>query len=70
MENLKLSEEGWNKWIELSNRFEREDYDLLEHNYVQVQSLFKELQFVEANKNLSDDELNKKFDAFLDKLID
>jgi hypothetical protein len=66
MENLNLSKEGWEKWIELSKKFDYEDYDLLEHNYEQINSLFKELQFVEANKNLNDDELEKKFDRFID----
>jgi len=66
MENLNLSKEGWEKWIELSKKFDYEDYDLLEHNYKQINSLFKELQFVEANKNLNDDELNRKFNKFID----
>jgi hypothetical protein len=66
MKNLNLSKEGWEKWIELSKKFDYEDYDLLEHNYEQINSLFKELQFVEANKNLNDDELEKKFDRFID----
>jgi hypothetical protein len=66
MKNLNLSKEGWEKWIELSKKFDYEDYDLLEHNYEQINSLFKELQFVEANKNLNDDELERKFDRFID----
>jgi len=66
MKNLNLSKEGWEKWIELSKKLEYEDYDLLEYNYEQINSLFKELQFVEANKNLNDDELERKFDRFID----
>jgi hypothetical protein len=66
MMNLNLSKEGWEKWIELSKKFDYEDYDLLEHNYEQMNSLFKELQFVEANKNLNDDELDRKFNKFID----
>ena len=64
--NLNLSKEGWEKWVELSKKFDYEDYDLLEHNYEQMNSLFKELQFVEANKNLNDDELDRKFNKFID----
>ena len=65
MMNLNLSKEGFEKWIELSKKFDYEDYDLLEHNYEQMNSLFKELQFVEANKNLNDKELERKFDRFI-----
>jgi hypothetical protein len=66
MMNLNLSKEGWEKWVELSKKFDYEDYDLLEHNYEQMNSLFKELQFVEANKNLNDNELERKFNRFID----
>jgi hypothetical protein len=69
MMNLNLSQEGFEKWIKLSKKFEYEDYDLLEHNYKQINSLFKELQFVEANKDLSDKELERKFDKFIDSLV-
>lgn len=63
--DLNLSKEGFEKWIELSKKFECEDYDLLKYNYWKINCLFKELKFVEDNKNLNDEELERKFDKFI-----
>jgi hypothetical protein len=65
--DLNVSEDTWNKWLELSNKLEYEDYDLETHNYEQINSLFRELKWIEANKDKynSDEDLFNAFSDFI-----
>jgi hypothetical protein len=66
---LNLSEEGFKKWLFISKELERDGYNLKTHNYLQMNTLFRELQFVEANKELSNEDLLNKFEKNLGDII-
>ena len=65
--DLNIGENTWNKWLELSNKLEYEDYDLETHNYEQINSLFRELKWIEANKDKynNDEDLFNAFSDFI-----
>lgn len=66
VEGLNISEDTWNKWLELSNKLEYEDYDLETHNFEQINNLFRELKWIEANKDKYDnDDLFNAFSDFI-----
>ena len=55
-------------WLKLSQIYEYEDYDLQTHNYIQINSLFEEIKWVQKNKQkYSEEELIKQFNKYLDK---
>lgn len=62
------SEQAWDLWLKLSEENEYEDYDLQAHNHLQVGNIFRELQWIENNKDKFDEEeLSDKFSDFLDQ---
>jgi hypothetical protein len=69
MKNLNLSKEGFEKWIFVSEELERDSYNLKRHNFEQINTLFRELQFVEENKELSNEDLLNKFEKNLGDII-
>lgn len=69
MQNLNLSEEGLKKWFYVADALERDGYDLRDYNHLQINTLFREFQFIEANKELSDEELANKFEENLGDII-
>jgi hypothetical protein len=66
---LNLSEEGFKKWLFISEELERDGYNLKKHNFMQINTLFRELQFVEANKELSNEDLLNKFEENLGNIL-
>ena len=63
-----IDEQTWILWLKLSQIYEYEDYDLQTHNYIQINSLFKEIKWVQKNKQkYSEEELIKQFNKYLDK---
>lgn len=63
------SEQAWNLWLRFSNEYEFDDYNLETFNHLQVGGLFKELQWIEDNKDkYSDEELSQAFSDYLDEL--
>lgn len=66
---MKIDEHTWTLWLNLSQIYEYEDYDLQTHNYLQMNSLFKELKWIQKNKQkYSEEELIKKFGNFIGNL--
>jgi hypothetical protein len=64
---MKIDEQTWILWLKLSQVNEYEDYDLQTHNYLQINSLFKELKWIQKNKQkCHEEELIKKFNKYLD----
>jgi hypothetical protein len=69
MKDLNLSEEGFKKWLFVSEEMERDGYNLRKHNFLQINTLFREFQFIEENKELEDFELLNKFEENLGDII-
>ena len=66
---MEIDEQTWILWLKLSQIYEYEDYDLQTHNYLQINSLFKELKWIQKNKEkYSKEELIKEFDKFIDNI--
>jgi hypothetical protein len=66
---MKIDEHTWALWLKLSQIYEYEDYNLQTHNYLQMNSLFKELKWIRKNKQkYSEEELIKRFDNFVENL--
>jgi hypothetical protein len=66
---MKIDEHTWALWLKLSQIYEYEDYNLQTHNYLQMNSLFKELKWIRKNKQkYSKEELIKRFDNFVENL--
>ena len=42
-----IDEQTWILWLKLSQIYEYEDYDLQTHNYIQINSLFEEIKWVQ-----------------------
>ena len=65
---MEIDEQTWILWLKLSQIYEYEDYDLQTHNYIQINSLFEEIKWVQKNKQkYSEEELIKQFNKYLDK---
>lgn len=68
--DFNISEDTWNKWLEMSSELEYEDYDLTTHNSLQINHLFQELKWIEENKGKysTDEELLDAFSNFIDTI--
>lgn len=69
MKNFKVSKKGFEKWLFISKELERDSYNLKNHNFEQINTLFRELQFVEENKELSNEDLLIKFNENINEII-
>ena len=68
--DLNISEDTWNKWLDMSGELEYEDYDLTTHNHLQINHLFQEVKWIEENKDKysTDEELLDAFSNFIDTI--
>jgi hypothetical protein len=68
--DFNISKDTWRKWLNMSDKLGYEDYDLTDHNHLQINHLFQELKWIEENKDKysTDEELLDSFSNFLDTI--